>query len=567
MRLSIPFGLLLAATSAYAGDNVMLVLDASGSMWGQIDGKSKVEIARETVANVLRDWNPEDQLGLIAYGHRRKGDCNDIETLIPVSPLDEASYLRTVNGLNALGMTPLSAAVQQAATALRSSEQKATVILVSDGEETCKLDPCKVGEELEKSGVDFTAHVIGFDVKDVEHQAQLRCLAQATGGRYYNAGDARELGAALRGAVEANSEPPPPPATASLTFEGPGKIAHPIAVKWDGPGDIGDYIAIALPDQAGNRYLTYATIYEPEIKSGVATLLAPATAGQYELRYVSTRRDNAVLAREALEVVEQEASLEVATKVAAGSLVKIVARGPYGERDWVGFAKVGSNANSYLQWTRLSGPESSVEVRAPAEPGTYELRYVLNESERILVQQTIEVVEVEATVSGADRVMAGDIYPFEASGPVDERHWIGFAPAGSGAASYRDFARPTGQQSAGVLSAPTQPGAYELRYVLNESERVIASKPVTVDAPIASLEFPATITAGDKLTIQFSGPRGKGTAIGFVHRNTKKWGDYEGNLAHANGTVVVSAPAEPGEYDIAYEFDNGILLRKPVTVR
>ena len=60
----------------------------------------------------------------------------------------------------------------QAAESLRHVEQKATVILVSDGEETCNLDPCQVGRELEAAGVDFTAHVIGFDVANPEQHKQ-----------------------------------------------------------------------------------------------------------------------------------------------------------------------------------------------------------------------------------------------------------------------------------------------------------------------------------------------------------------------------------------------------------
>ncbi|MCB1576320.1 MAG: VWA domain-containing protein, partial [Xanthomonadales bacterium] len=150
MRFALPLLFsLLFATSSMAGENMMLVLDASGSMWGQIGGKTKVEIARETVAEVLGNWKSENALGLVAYGHRRKGDCSDIETLIEPGPLDRAAFMATVNGLNAKGMTPLSAAVRHAAETLRSSERKATVILVSDGEETCNLDPCAVGAELE----------------------------------------------------------------------------------------------------------------------------------------------------------------------------------------------------------------------------------------------------------------------------------------------------------------------------------------------------------------------------------------------------------------------------------
>lgn len=209
------FSLLIGvAATASAGDNVVLVLDASGSMWGQIDGRTKVEIARDTIADLVADWRPENQIGLVAYGHRRRGDCQDIETVIEPGPLNAETFLAKVNGLNAMGMTPLSAAVRHAAEVLRASEQKATVILVSDGEETCNLDPCAVGAELARNGIDFTAHVIGFDVSDPAHQAQLRCLAENTGGRYFNATDARELGEALTTAVQASTtaaaEPEPP---------------------------------------------------------------------------------------------------------------------------------------------------------------------------------------------------------------------------------------------------------------------------------------------------------------------------------------------------------------------
>ncbi len=109
--------LLAAALSlsfaAAAEERVVLVLDASGSMWGQIDGRTKIEIARETVTGLVGEWRPENRLGLVAYGHRRKGDCADIETLIESGPLDATAFLGQVNALNPKGMTPLSAAVTE----------------------------------------------------------------------------------------------------------------------------------------------------------------------------------------------------------------------------------------------------------------------------------------------------------------------------------------------------------------------------------------------------------------------------------------------------------------------
>lgn len=167
-------------------------------MWGQIEGRTKIEIARDAVASMLQGWPRNQQLGLMAYGHRSKGSCTDIEVLKTPATVDVAAMQKMVNALQPKGMTPITASVRMAAEQLKFSERKATVILVSDGEETCHADPCAMGKELEALGVDFTAHVIGFDIKKgSKAQAQLQCLASSTGGRYIDAHDAGELKKAL----------------------------------------------------------------------------------------------------------------------------------------------------------------------------------------------------------------------------------------------------------------------------------------------------------------------------------------------------------------------------------
>lgn len=566
MRLAFLLLLLFAACAVQAGENMLLVLDASGSMRGKIEGRTKVDIARATVAGVVRGWNPDNHLGLIAYGHRRKGDCADIETLIPVGALDPQAYLKTVDRLGAVGMTPLSAAVRQAAQALDWSEHKATVILVSDGEETCNLDPCAIGAELEKSGVDFTAHVIGFDVADTAHQAQLRCLARATGGRYFNARDGRELSAALQGAITASTEPPPPPAQATLAFEQPVTIAQPLMVRWTGPADDGDFIALARPEQKDGDYLTYSPMIEGGTNSGRVALAAPATAGAYEVRYMNPRRGDAVLARAPVAIQDAAASLDAPETVAAGSRLKVVARGPYGGRHWVGFAPVGSAAGSYLSYARLSGPVSEVELIPPAEPGSYELRYVLNESERVIASRPIAVLPSAVAVSGPTSVMAGDAYRFEAKGPVDARHWVGFAAAGSGPGDYLDYTRLESSPASGLLSAPLEPGNYELRYVLNEGERVAASQRVTVTPAKATLAPAGAALAGHVLRVAFTGPRGSGGWIGFVTTGTLDYLSYASVRADGEAVVEVTAPAEPGGYELVFVIGDTAIVRRSIAV-
>ncbi|WP_193178410.1 PAN domain-containing protein [Oricola nitratireducens] len=197
---------ILVAGSAVAADRAIIVMDASGSMWGQIDGKTKIEIARETLAGVLPSIPDDMELGLIAYGHREKGVCSDIEEIVAPAPGTRDAIAKAVNGLNPKGKTPLSDAVRKAAQALKYTEDKATVILITDGIETCEADPCAVASELEKAGVDFTVHVVGFGLSEEEGK-QVACLAENTGGRYLQAKDAAELTDALTQTVAAPPEP------------------------------------------------------------------------------------------------------------------------------------------------------------------------------------------------------------------------------------------------------------------------------------------------------------------------------------------------------------------------
>jgi Ca-activated chloride channel family protein len=234
-------GALLAAGQSVAGAAepaaTVIVLDGSGSMWGTIDGRTKAELAREAVATVLDGLPAERSLGLLAYGHRRKGDCGDIELVVPPGPGSAEAVRAAVDGMRFLGKTPLTAAVRQAAEALRSTEAPATVVLVTDGLETCDADPCALGRELEASGVAFTAHVIGFGLSRGEG-AEIACLAEATGGRYLAADDGAALVEALDVAVAAaEPEPPEPerthfpgePLMADVALEPTGQTVGPAA--------------------------------------------------------------------------------------------------------------------------------------------------------------------------------------------------------------------------------------------------------------------------------------------------------------------------------------------------
>ena len=233
-------GLALPAVSA---ERAIIVLDGSGSMWAQIDGKARITIARETLHEVLSTLPEDLELGFMTYGHREKGNCDDIEMLVEPATGTGQAIAEAADKINPKGMTPISDAVRLAAEDLRFTEQKATVILITDGLETCEVDPCALASDLESQGIDFTTHVLGFGLSDEEGQ-QVACLAENTGGKYLPANDGAALVTALTTTVaqvvQAEPAPEPEPAPQPEPAPAPEFNLLPTASLSEGGPDIED---------------------------------------------------------------------------------------------------------------------------------------------------------------------------------------------------------------------------------------------------------------------------------------------------------------------------------------
>ena len=77
----------------------VLILSAPGSMWGQVEGENKIVIARGIRKNLVAGLSTEGEAGLVAYLRRQKGDCEDIETLLPLGALDKDAMTRRLTRL------------------------------------------------------------------------------------------------------------------------------------------------------------------------------------------------------------------------------------------------------------------------------------------------------------------------------------------------------------------------------------------------------------------------------------------------------------------------------------
>ncbi|MCI2398489.1 VWA domain-containing protein [Aliiroseovarius subalbicans] len=624
----------------------ILVLDASGSMWGQIDGRAKITIAQEVIGDLLTTLPPEQELGLTAYGHRRKGDCTDIETLLDPGT-DRGAIAAAVNAIKPKGKTPLSAAVIQAAEALKYTEEAATVILVSDGIETCELDPCEVGRRLEEAGIGFTAHVIGFDVSDPAALAQLQCLAEETGGSFRTASNADELSDALEIMAEPEREPMPVEVT-FIARDGDGGVAitdgivwnigtdaagsltenddtaQPVlsmmpgtgrasvlrlsdeasaeamftvdtaamtvtlvlpvfvpaatvmapdtapagslvSVQWTGPDEDNDYLASADADMSGSYWHHYE--YSRNSENGAVLVRMPPEPGSYEIRYVRRAGGNKVLARRVIEVTPLSISFDIPAQAEIGTHVPVGWTGPNYKNDFLSVANPAKGDDSYVNYS-YTRDGSPLLLEMPPEPGIYEIRYVMNASNHVAARTTIEVVDAITSVTGPQSAPVGSEAQITWKGPGLKNDYVAVARVEDGDGKYFNYSYVRDGNPLD-LTMPAQPGQYELRYVMSQDRTVLARSPIEVTDTIATLDAPATAHAGEELVVNWTGPAYANDYID-VAATGEKAGKYEAYTYTREGSPLrLQMPTEPGEYELRYVMtpsERRILTRHKVQV-
>lgn len=199
--------LFLAIYPCYASSNVLFVLDGSGSMWGQVDGVAKITTAKQVMTGLLKGLPKQTNVGLMTYGHRSKGDCKDVELLVPLGPLDSDRLAKRIDSIQPKGKTPLNYSLEQSQPLFASLKgQSNNIVLVSDGKETCGGDPCRTAAKLAAADIGLKIHVVGFDVSK-EESTQLECIAKEGKGRYFQAKNTQGFRDALAQVKKEVSEP------------------------------------------------------------------------------------------------------------------------------------------------------------------------------------------------------------------------------------------------------------------------------------------------------------------------------------------------------------------------
>ncbi len=544
--------------------SALIIFDASGSMWGQIEGKAKIEIARDVVSNLVKELPADTELGLMAYGHRRKGDCADIELLIPVGKVDRSAFVKTVAEIMPKGMTPITASLELAAESLGYKEQKATVILVSDGLETCDADPCAAAKKLEQLGVDFTAHVIAFDLMPEETE-KLRCIADATGGKFFPASDAASLKDALDFAVGATAEKSAPPAedhrAVKLTAPDTAIAGSEIPVSWEADELKGDYITIATDKSDDRKNSGYAYTIDKE----ASDLTAPLKPIETEIRYISGISGK-ILARRPITLTEFKITLKAPEEAIAGSDVSIEWTGPGYKSDFITIVPKATEDGQYERWnyTKNGNP---LTVIATNTLGDAEIRYMNEKGNLVLARQPIKIVKGEITLKAPEEVIAGSTVPIEWTGPDNKGDFLTIVPKATKDGSYEGWGYTKSGSPASITATYTV-GDAEVRYMNEGGNIVLARHPIKIIKGEITLKAPEEVTAGSAVPIEWTGPDNKGDFLTIVPKATKD-GSYEGwGYTKSGSPASITATYTLGEAEIRYmnETGNKVLFRAPIKI-
>lgn len=189
----------LATKPTLAPLYVEIIFDSSGSMKETLSGKAKIDIAREALGNTLSGLDGNTHVGFRAYGIE-ENDCKSSELLVDFAPNNKDEVVNVAGGLMPTGSTPIAYSVARAREDLEHKDGVRKIIVIGDGEETCGGDLEMEGQRL--NGLDMTADSIflGDNMKDAE---DLQALAESSGGDFFQAGNAGELGNALGNALGA----------------------------------------------------------------------------------------------------------------------------------------------------------------------------------------------------------------------------------------------------------------------------------------------------------------------------------------------------------------------------
>jgi Ca-activated chloride channel family protein len=504
---------------------LLIAYDSSNSMWGELADKSrKYEAGRTALSEFLNSDFGDREIGFRAYGHRRKNDCRDSEMVVPFSKVEVAKAIiaNAVGGIRPTGKTPITYSLREG---LKDFDGRpGDILLISDGIETCDIDPCELMREWRDAKVGIRVHVVGVGLTEMERVA-MSCIADVSGGQYFDVDSADKFAEALNQAGAAIEEPV---AEAAPVEEG-----------------LSYALRIVATDDQGRSYLATGTLFQIRDEGGKEDKGEVSTHGRngvggpgdYEIEVGPVLQDGSTYlpVRQAFSVTDPgETVVEVTVARPAIVTAKFIEDGE---------DHPGSNVSAYQSDEKVFGFRAFDE--ALARPGDYEFRAEPNADNKLSVTESLVAGEHTVVVFDLTRTIAFYVIYKLPNGETFRR----------GSELWRD-----GEKVYGVYAHnPTRvrPGVYELHSEHQNTPLTPVDIEISTDGEIIEVPLDAGFV---KITYAPSDED-------YVSTPDRAWLESldRGNSKYANPDTLI--PAVPGRYRVNPQTSKGFMDALDIVVK
>jgi Ca-activated chloride channel family protein len=260
------------------------------------------------------------------------------------------------------------------------------------------------------------------------------------------------------------------------------------------------------------------------------------------------------------------ATVKVPESVPAGGHFKAEWTGPNNPGDYLTIVLPEAAAAAYQNYaeTRRGNP---LELTAPIEAGTYEVRYVATRSKTILGRAPIVIAATSATLTAPDEAGLGTTISVSWTGPNNPGDYVTVVPISFPDGRYGNYTE-TAKGSTLTLKMPVEAGPAELRYVTGQGARVLGRRPIKITTPDVSLAAPDRVEAGAMFNVSWTGPNNSGDYVTIVPKDMPD-GRYANYLETAKGsTLALTALITPGDAELRYMTGQGarMLARRAIQI-
>jgi len=182
--------------------SVTLIYDLSNSMWAVLNETPKVTHAQTGILEGLSGLNKQINFGLLAFGHNEKSGCENVETIQPLTVLNDAKTKVALKPLRPRGNAPIGKALLEAANLASNRALPYTIILLSDGATNCPIDPCSTAKTLSGGHSGLMIDVIALGPPKSKTLNTLSCIATPSKGSMVYAATSKDIGLAIKASIK-----------------------------------------------------------------------------------------------------------------------------------------------------------------------------------------------------------------------------------------------------------------------------------------------------------------------------------------------------------------------------